>query len=275
MPDAVSSSEKPRTLTEAASQYVKELKKSPHCDEASYNKARTEISKLVEWMGPFSKLVDLNPQKIGAYAEDRYAGIISTEGSKRVQMVKTFLSYLNRQKWVSEPLTAHLRVKKSKATGGANLAKSSITLTQEGYDNLTQELKNLREQKTTLSEEIGRALADGDVRENAPLEAARENQAMVSTRILEIENILDRATTTNAVSTQKVIVGTKVTLKMIDQDNRILQYQVVEQNEINPLAGKISTSSPVGAAVLNRKVNEEVAVETPRGTLRYRIESIN
>jgi transcription elongation factor GreA len=125
----------------------------------------------------------------------------------------------------------------------------------------------------SLADEIQRAASDGDVRENAPLEAARENQGMVMAKIREIEATMKMAVVIDGTveDTVNVHIGSKVQLLETGSSQKF-DYQLVEPNEASPLSGKISIASPVGAAILGQKVGNEVKVETPRGTQTYRIE---
>jgi transcription elongation factor GreA len=141
---------------------------------------------------------------------------------------------------------------------------------------MTKQLASLQKQRVQLAEDIQRAAADGDVRENAPLEAARENQGMVVAKIREIESTLKAATVLDdgsSAATERVQIGAKLELTEISS-GRTINYQLVEPNEASPLNGKISILSPVGAAILSRRVGEQVTVVTPRGEQVYRIDSV-
>ena len=126
-------------------------------------------------------------------------------------------------------------------------------------------------------QEIQRAAADKDVRENAPLEAAREQLGLVESRIRQIEETLRGAVVvepSNRAPGQKVAVGSKVALKDLDS-GREAKYMVVSASEANPLEGKISDVSPVGKALLTAIPGQHVEVETPRGKQRFRVLAVS
>ncbi len=121
-----------------------------------------------------------------------------------------------------------------------------------------------------------RAMADKDFRENAPLDAAKEQQGIIEGRIQELESMLARTEILSAKPRKKqlkVAMGTKVTLKELGSGRKIL-YTLVDMREADVAAGKISTQSPVGQALLERSVGEEVEVTVPKGTVRYKVERI-
>jgi transcription elongation factor GreA len=137
---------------------------------------------------------------------------------------------------------------------------------------MTKQLKTLNEERVRIVEDIQRAAADGDVRENAPLEAAREAQGMTIGKIRELEATLKVAVIIDAKSQDsgRVHIGSKVELTETTS-NKTVKYQLVEPNEANPLASKISIVSPVGSAILGHKLGDEVKVKTPRGQQVYKI----
>ena len=128
-----------------------------------------------------------------------------------------------------------------------------------------------------MVEDIKRAMEDKDFRENAPLDAAKERQGQIEARIRELEagltgvQILSKDSTRKIA--QRVVVGTKVTLKDVSSGKQI-RYTLVDVREADVTSGKISTVSPVGQALLDHSVGEEVSINVPKGTLRYTIEAI-
>jgi transcription elongation factor GreA len=120
-------------------------------------------------------------------------------------------------------------------------------------------------------------MEDKDFRENAPLDAAKERQGIVESRIRELEAGITRA---QIISTdmpkgkrQRVAVGTRVTLKDVSSGKQI-KYTLVDVREADVTSGRISTVSPVGQALLDRMVGEEISINVPKGTLRYTLEDI-
>ena len=120
--------------------------------------------------------------------------------------------------------------------------------------------------------DIQKAAADKDVRENAPLEAAREHQGQLMARIREDEETLAQARiiSDDKLDNDSVIQGSRVSLKDLETGED-QQYLLVDPREANALNGRISTTSPVGQAMLNRREGEEIRVSAPRGVRSYLI----
>lgn len=239
--------------------------------------AQPEIAKFVRWVGPDRSLSSITASEVGEYSEMQSARSQSADAQERLSNVKLFLTYLKKKDILKINLAQHLRIRKSRIS--ANRSRSSIKtqqvrLTKAGFDSMTRQLSQLQDQRVVVVEEIQRAAADGDVRENAPLEAARENQGMIMSKIREIEGTLKMAVVIDGTvkDTKIVRIGSKVEL-VETGSGRNIAYQLVEPNEASPLNGKITIASPVGAAILGQSVGSEVAVDTPRGSQIYRIES--
>jgi transcription elongation factor GreA len=148
-------------------------------------------------------------------------------------------------------------------------------LTRQGYDELKAELTALKDKRTQAIDEIRKAAADKDFRENAPLEAAREQRGHLEGRIRELEEILKSATIIDDEhkSTLKAGIGDKVVLRNLASDEE-LYYMLVSPREVDPTKGKISSASPVGKAVIGRAEGEVIEVVVPAGKLRYQVEQI-
>jgi transcription elongation factor GreA len=150
-------------------------------------------------------------------------------------------------------------------------------LSQEGYDRLVAQVELLKGERVSIVEDIRRAMEDKDFRENAPLEAAKERQGIIESKIRELEAGLVSAVvmqTGRRTAQQKVVVGAKLTLQDMNSGKKVV-YTLVDVREADVSAGKISTVSPVGAALMSRKLGEEVAINVPKGTLNYTIEKIS
>lgn len=260
------------TLSEAFQFYVRQM---PADDRKA---AQPEIAKFVRWAGSDRLITSLVPSEIGEYSDTFGARATSSDANDRLATVKLFLSFLKKKGHVETNLSQHLRIRKARSTSKSrSFGRQEIRLTRAGYNDMTKQLAQLQKQRVQLAQDIQRAAADGDVRENAPLEAARENQGMVVAKIREIESTLKSAVVIEedgAEQTERVEIGAK--LKLTDTESgRSVNYQLVEPNEASPLNGKISVLSPVGAAILGRRVDEQVTVVTPRGEQVYRIDSVN
>ena len=151
-----------------------------------------------------------------------------------------------------------------------------ILLTQEGYDNLEKELETLKtERRTEIAERIKVALGFGDLSENSEYDEAKNAQAENETKIAELENKLRHAKIIDEseIDTKTVQVGNKV--KILDLEfNDELEYTIVGSTEVDLSQNRISNESPIGAALLGKKKNQEVEVEAPAGTIKYKILSI-
>jgi transcription elongation factor GreA len=150
-----------------------------------------------------------------------------------------------------------------------------VQLTAEGKATLEQELEDLKAQRPRLAAELQAARADGDVRENAPLDAARETQGQIEARIRELEGTLRHAVVAddNGLPTDRASIGSNIVLANL-QTGVEMAYQLVNAAEARPGTGRLSIESPVGQAVIGRRVGDEVSVSAPSGLVRFRIEKI-
>jgi len=149
--------------------------------------------------------------------------------------------------------------------------KKQFQLTLEGKQELEQELEALKGQRGEAAERIANARDHGDLRENAEYDTARDEQARMETRIADIEEILQNAEIIKAKHGSTIQVGTTVELEI---KGKKVVYTVVGPVEADPLAGKISNESPIGQALLGKKVNDVVTIETPKGMVEYKIIAI-
>ena len=242
------------------------------------NTTQQEIGRMVRWLGSERKVETITPSEIGIYS-DEFAKRSSTDsGAKKVADIKKFLSFLRSTELTQTNLASHLRMKKSNVGKITKKLESTrveeINLTEAGYKDYEKKLKDFKSERPFLADEVRRAAADGDIRENAPLDAAREKIEMVNSKIFEIQAILKVANIIdNKATGDKIVIGSKVIVKNHQSDNNY-EYQLVEANEANPLIGKISSVSPVGSAILGRRLGDEVTVSTPRGEQVYTIDNI-
>ena len=154
--------------------------------------------------------------------------------------------------------------------------RGETEVTHEGHIELVSEVESLKAQRAPIAVQIARAAADKDVRENAPLEAAREQLGLVESRIRQIEEALRRAVIIDPSKRggKAVELGAKVRVKDVKSGRETL-YTLVSATEAKPLEGKISNVSPVGRALLRRIAGQEVEVDAPGGKLRYRIMKVS
>ena len=144
----------------------------------------------------------------------------------------------------------------------------------EGYEKLTTDLKRLRDERPMIVEAIEEARAHGDLSENAEYHAAKERQGQVEAAISEIEDKIGRAQIIDptTLSGDKVVFGATTHLR--DEDDKKIVYQIVGHTEADARRGRISYNSPLGRALIGRRIGEEVEVTTPSGDRYYTIESV-
>ncbi len=152
-----------------------------------------------------------------------------------------------------------------------------IMLTDEGLLKLEQELENLKTKKRQeVAEKIKVARGFGDLSENSEYDAAKEEQAQVEARIVQLENMLKNAKVidNDEIDLTAVSIGTRVTVYDEEFEEEI-EYSIVGSTEADPDAFKISDESPVGRALIGKKIDDIVDVETPGGVIKFKILSIN
>jgi len=149
-------------------------------------------------------------------------------------------------------------------------------LTREGLKKLEEELNYLRTvRRAEVAERLHDAQEDGELIENAEYEDAKNEQAFVEGKILTLEALLSNAVIIKDKVTHGVVaVGSRVTVKE-NGGNRPEIYELVGAAEADPKQGRISNESPLGKALLGRKVGDEVKVNAPAGTLSFRIAAID
>jgi transcription elongation factor GreA len=155
------------------------------------------------------------------------------------------------------------------------MAAKPVFLTPEGRARLEEELNHLRTVKRRkVAERIHQAKESGDITDNAEYDDAKNEQAMVEHRILTIERLLQNAVLidNNSHATDSVHLGSKVTVS--DSEGGESTYTIVGSAEANPGDGKISNESPVGQALLGRKVGDHVVVHVPAGMLSLTVVAI-
>ena len=151
-----------------------------------------------------------------------------------------------------------------------------IKLTPDGLKKLQEELENLKTQgRADIAEKIKVARGYGDLSENSEYDEAKNEQAKIEARIVEIEAMLKNVEIIEDIKgkAKSVVIGVKV--KVLDEEyGDESEYRVVGSTEADPRNGKISDDSPVGRALLGKKVGDEVIVEAPGGEFKLKIVEI-
>ena len=151
---------------------------------------------------------------------------------------------------------------------------NKVYLTNEGFLEIEEELNHLKDVKRPeVIKALKEARALGDLSENADYDAARNEQAQIEGRILELEKIIETAEIIEKRDTDKVGLGTTVILRYLDEDDDDTEeYKIVGSKEADPSKNKISNESPLAKAIWGAKAGDERTVDSPRG--KYRVEIV-
>lgn len=152
-----------------------------------------------------------------------------------------------------------------------------VYMTQEGLEKVKEELAYLTTMKREeISEKLEKAIAQGDLKENADYHAAKEEQGFTEGRINDLEDILRRVKIIkNPGKSDKVRVGSKVTVCEVGYEDEEETYYIVGAQEADPANGRISNESPIGSALLGAKKGAVVRTMTPGGEIQLQVRSIS
>ncbi|MEY2926827.1 MAG: hypothetical protein RL367_1304 [Pseudomonadota bacterium] len=144
----------------------------------------------------------------------------------------------------------------------------------EGHAMIVEQLRNFRAERPVIVAAIEEARAHGDLSENAEYHSAKERQGQVEANIADLEDRLTRAMVIDpkTLSGDKIVFG--ATVSLLDEAEKTVRYQLVGQMEADAKAGKISYNSPLGRALIGRKVEEDVEVTVPSGDKFYHVTKI-
>ena len=150
--------------------------------------------------------------------------------------------------------------------------KKKVFLTQEGFNEIKEELDNLINVKRPENiVAIKEARALGDLSENADYDAARNEQAEIEARIKKLESIIENVEIIDEVTTDEVGLGNTVKISYVGDDDED-EYKIVGSQEADPFESKISNESPIAKSLMGHKVGDVVSVESPNGS--YEVEII-
>ncbi|MBI4215770.1 MAG: transcription elongation factor GreA [Chloroflexi bacterium] len=257
------------TLAEAAARYLAALPPSQR------QTSQQEVNKFLHWFGGDRPLLELTAPQVAGYAEG--LGISVADQEQRLSPLKKFFVHLKKEKLISVSLAPHLRPKKGgRASGVAQRDVEAVKLTRQGHQELDAQMATLKAQRPYLAMEVARARADKDFRENAPLDAAREHQAQVESRIRHLEATLRHAVIIEDGQAPESQIGQGSRVVVLELETQeAADYTLVATQEASLLKGKLSLASPLGKALLGRRVGEVVEVAAPQGVVRYRIDSVS
>ena len=239
-----------------------------------------ELLRFQSRVGRDKPISGLHAIEVGDYAKWTTENI--EDPAIRLDPVKKFLSFAHRRSWTEISLARYAaapRRNRRKVAGSGHTVSGAgaptARLSEERHTELQGELQRLHDEVPRIRDAIRLARADGDVRENSPLDAAREQQQLTERRIRQLEHDLARVEIVDAANadTERVSIGSRVTLQDIGQQQQRV-FTLVDIREADVSAGKISTVSPIGQALMGKSTGEEVTISTPRGSVQYRIEGI-
>lgn len=213
------------------------------------------------------------PPAIADYAEKVVAAGGDVHG--RLAPLKEFLAYLKKHNFSSHSLAPHVKIPRAtqRAMLASKAAQESVPVTKEGLQMLTDEVATLKGGRNEVIDAIRLAAADGDFKENAPLDAAREIQGKNEARIRELEDTIRHAVILDPKQGKGVRVGSTVVLQDLGSGKNVT-YKLTDSAEADPTGGKISIVSPVGEALMGRAAGDEIAVQTPKGERKYILSTI-
>lgn len=149
-----------------------------------------------------------------------------------------------------------------------HMAKNYAT-TKEGLEKMKKELEEMKNiRRPEIAERIAKAKELGDLSENAEYHDAKEALGFLEGRILELQDFISHAVVSAPTSTDEVTVGCKVRCEVKGKER---EFHLVGSNESDPAAGKISSASPLGQALMGREKGEEFDFEAPSGPIGYKI----
>ena len=274
------------TVAEAIREYLSSLKEDDRTSQ------QADLQRFLRWLPSDARMDRLRGEEIERYQEQ-----IERSGAdqSRLEPVRTFLTTAHKRHWTEfnfgkliklkrsakssahKPVTTRLSDYSASANAHSSPANGDevARITRDGYDELKKELGYLTTAKRAeIAQSLAEARIDKDFRENAPFDAAKQHQAEVETRISYLQRII---ATAQIVDTRqnggRIGIGAAIVLRDLTHDEE-LSYTLVGTSEANPRAGKISISSPVGRALIDRQAGDEVDVDAPLGIVRYRVEKV-
>ena len=239
---------------------------------------RPEVDRFVEALGANRLMSDLVGEDVDGYLRARFPDAfeegdtdadaeLDDEAAAQIEPLRAFLAYASRLAFTEENLVPflHLGERAGGARGGAGAAAElggkAYYVTLEGLASLEHELDELKGRRPEIADVLRAAMADKDFRENAPLDAARDQQAHLEARIRLIEDQLRHAVIIDPETKGgRANVGSTVKVLNLEVD-REQTFQLVSPSEVDPQGGKISVESPVGNAVIDHIPGDEVLVK--------------
>jgi transcription elongation factor GreA len=228
------------------------------------------VYKFARWLGWDRPISSVTAAQVAGFADFLPPG---ADTARDIEPVRSFLAYARKEGYVQTNLAAQLKIRRARSrrpSGSHRKAPPPVPLTRQGYDDLVSQLGSLKERRTQVTADIHRAAADKDFRENAPLHAAREERGHIDGRIMELEQTLKSATLIGdkALGARQIVIGDTVILEDPSSGEETT-YTIVSSREVDIKAGRISTVSPLGKAIVGKTPGQIIEVDTPAGRLRF------
>jgi transcription elongation factor GreA len=159
-----------------------------------------------------------------------------------------------------------------------NNGEENVLVTQEGLAKLKEELQYFKDvRRKDVAKRLKEAISYGDLSENSEYEEAKNEQAFIEGRIIELEKMIDNSKiiTEGIKSTDATVqIGTTVTVQNLTDDDEPETYTIVGSTEADPTLNKISNESPIGSALLGKTKNDVIKVKVPAGIMEFKITKI-
>jgi transcription elongation factor GreA len=240
--------------------------------------SQADINRFTRWFGSQRPISSLTAAEVENYAERMSQS--DSDYTRKLENVKVFLTAAKKVKWTKTNFATSLKTRKTKSKNQTRSTKTITTinrvvLTEEGHAELKAELINLQNQRLEVIEEIRKAAADKDFRENVPFHAAREQKGHIEGRILELEETLKLAETMDGKNHNSIRITIGNTVVICDlTTGEEMKYMVVNPREVDLVRGKISYVSPIGQAIMGKSEGDTAEVSAPVGKIRYQIKHI-
>ena len=254
--------------------------------------AREAVTRFLWHFGPSTAVTDLSPKSMEGFQET--IGSNTMDPAAKLQPVKEFLRFCWKQQYTTttgasgaveaQNLGNYLRIKR--ATNVARDASAFqheeakiFEMTAAGLEHLHEELGTLQAEMPEAVQAVAAAREDKDIRENAPLEAAREYQERLKSRIDEIEYQIAHAVVREERETGRAKLGSRVSVVEIDEADGMIgdakEYTLVGTTEANAAARRISVESPLGRGLLDKAAGRQIEIQAPSGRKRFRLLAVN
>lgn len=272
----------PTSAGQALTHFVNSLELEPETLRAD----RPAVEQFVKWLGADRPMSKLSGADIREYQREYQKVATAEAGDKEangaselshLEPLRAFLAYCSRMAFTDENLVPHLHLGAN--AGGARGGQGAVEelggegyhVTLEGLQSMERQLEEYKAERPVIADKLRAAMADKDFRENAPLDAARDEQAHLESRIRDIEQRLRRAVIIDRDAKRgRANVGSTVKLLNVARDSEQV-FTLVSPTEVDPAKGKISIESPVGVAVRNRSAGDTVVVEAPSGAMSFKL----